>query len=652
MIWANLALAGLGIGSIAALSGIGLLVTYQATGVFNLAHGAIAMIVAYLLWQLVEGWHVPIGVAAPLVLLVIAPGVGILADRAVFRPLQRRAAQPAEKLVASLGIFVLLTGIAFEVWHGQARRAPAIVPITAYRVGGLVLHVDALADLALVLLVTAALTVVARGTRLGTQIRAVVDRRDLAELSAVNADRVSAIGWAAGSTLAGLTGVLLAPRFQLTPFNLTLLVLEIFAVPVVARLSSLPVAIGSALALGTGLSVLSHVSVGPAAVQTVLRTLTSDGFIVALLLALLLLRRLREVGSLDAGTTTTFASRRTVRKSAQRRAVEYGGAAVLLLTPLMFSALDLRSAQEVPALAVVFLSIVAVTGYSGQISLGQAGYAGLGALFVGIFTSQGAPELGALFAAMVAGGIVGLLTGYLAISRRGLFLALTTFAVGGVVERFVFQNPAATSGVQVSRPNLFGLSLSGDRAFYLFELCCLALVLLLVRNLRTGRLGRALIALRDSEDGARSVGINLRVLKLAIFTVSSSIAGLGGALLAQTAHAFDPDQFDPLQSSLPWFTAVLVFGADSAAGAVAAAGFAVTVNTLAGNDQAYTVAIGGLALVLTRMPGGVTEALRRAVAFLGRPTPWMARLARESGPPPARAQLSARGRALLARARR
>jgi branched-chain amino acid transport system permease protein len=284
---------------------------------------------------------------------------------------------------------------------------------------------------------------------------------------------------------------------------------------------------------------------------------------------------------------------------------------VLLLSPLTYPAEVLRDAQRVPALALVFVSIVVLTGYSGQVSLGHGAYAGLGALLFTHF-SQSITEVPALLCGMVAAGLVGLLTGYPAIRRRGLFLALTTFAVGVVVSRFVFQEPGFTSGIHVTRPSVLGISLGGDRVFYAFELLCLAVGLVVVRNLRSGRLGRALVAMRDSEDGARAVGIDLRALKVFVFTVSAALAGLGGGLLAQATLAFDPNDFDPVSSSLFWFPAVVVFGSDSAAGAVAAAGLVVAVGAITGAAEAALVPIGVLALLLGRMPGGVAGLVRIA----------------------------------------
>ncbi|MDX6198558.1 MAG: branched-chain amino acid transport system permease protein livM [Actinomycetota bacterium] len=610
MLALELAAAGLAFGSIAALSGIGLLITYRATGVFNLAHGGFAMFAAYLYFQTVGVWGWPAWLAAPLVLVGAGPALGLAAYYVVFRPLQRRAAAPAESLVATLGVFVLLVGIAAVCWGLQGRRAPALFETRRLSVGGAGVRSDAVVNLAVVAATLLVLWWLTSRTRIGVQVRAVVTDRRLAEMTRVDADRVAALGWAVGAAFAGLTGVLLAPQLSLTPYGLTLVVLETFAIPVIARLSSLPVAVAGALLVGIAQSELAQVHLRSTDWASALQSVQSNLLAVVLLVALLVLPRLHELGG-DAGVALSLASRHVLERSVSRRAVERVGAAGLLLSPLLYPSDVLRDAQRVPALALVFVSIVVLTGYSGQVSLGHGAYAGLGALFFTRFSAS-ITELPALLCGMVAAGIVGLLTGYPAIRRRGLFLALTTFAVGVMVSRFVFQEPALTSGIEVRRPSVLGMSLAGDRVFYSFELVCLALGLLVVHNLRSGRLGRALVAVRDSEDGARALGIDLRALKVFIFTVSAALAGLGGGLLAQATLAFSPNDFDPVPSSLFWFTAVVVFGADSAAGAVAAAGLVVAVGAVTGAAEAAFVPVGILALLLGRMPGGLAGLLRRA----------------------------------------
>jgi branched-chain amino acid transport system permease protein len=639
--------AGLALGAVAALSGVGMLVTYRATGVFNMAHGAVAMLAAYLYWQLTDPWGVPEWIAALIILLGFAPAFGALAERVVFRPLQRRFASPAESLVATIGILVLLLGVAYMVWGQQTRHPPSLFPNDVVHPGGLTVHIEAFADLGAVAVGTLGLGLLLRLTPLGTQIRAVVDRRDLAELSGVDADRVAAIGWALGSVFAALTGILLASQLSLDPFNLTLVVLETFAMPVIAGLTNIPIAVAAGIALGIGSSEMNLFSPGPGPIFDIWNALHANLPVVLLLIALLVRQRLAQSG--DAGMATTFAQRRAAEPTIPMMALQYGLAALALFAPLLLDPVHLRQAQAVPALAIIFVSLVAVTGYSGQISLGQAGYAGLGALFCAKVSGD-TPELVALLVGALAAGIVGFATGYPAIRRRGLFLALTTFAVGTFVSRFVFQQPYFTNGVTVRRPSLFGLSLSGDHAFYLFELAMLAIAFLIMYNLRSGALGRSLIAIRDNEDGARAVGVDVRALKVLIFTVSAMLAGLGGALLTQQKLAFDPTDFDPLAASLPWFTVVVVFGADSAAAAVAGAGLVVLVNSLVGQAAAYEIMVGLLAAFLGRLPGGVAELNRRAVEWVRTPRALMRRYVEQTAPRPAPV-LSARGRAALDRLR-
>src|SRR4051794_21662811 len=417
--------------------------------------------------------------------------------------------------------------------------------------------------------------------------------------------------------------------------------------PVIAGLTSIPIAIFSGIALGIGQSEMNLWAPSNSQLLSIWDALHANLPVVLLLVALLVRNRLSEPRG-DAGRTTTFAQRRAAEVTVPRMTVQYTVAALAMLVPLTFGDVDLRLAQQIPALGIIFVSIVAVTGYSGQISLGQAGYAGLGALFFAKVSAE-TPLLVALLVGALAAGIVGFLTGYPAIRRRGLFLALTTFAVGAAVSRFVFAQPYFTSDVEVHRPSLFGLSLTGERSFYLFELVMLAIAFLVMFNLRNGTLGRALVAIRDNEDGARAVGVDVRALKVVIFTVSAMLAGLGGALLVQQAQSFTATQFDPLGASLSWFAVVVVFGADSAVGAIVGAAFLVLVNAATGQDNAYLIPVGLLAAFLGRLPGGAAELARRITEWVLEPGSTSA--GRDTSQPAGAPVLSARGKALLAQVR-
>ncbi|MFI5792868.1 ATP-binding cassette domain-containing protein [Streptomyces sp. NPDC051677] len=593
----DLTLAGLSVGSAAALTGIGLIVTYRATGVLNFAHGAIAMVSAYVLRQCVVGWGWPLWPAAAATLLVFAPAVGVLLERFVFRPLAVLGGDPAQTLVASLGVFVLLVGGAALVW-GQGARDDAPQLVSA----------DPWGQLAVVLVLAAGVGAVIRRTRFGRELRAVVDDRELAVLGGIDADRVASAGWAFGAFTAGLTGVLLAPYVRLDPYGLPLLVMEVVAVAVAARMRHLPVAVAVALGIGIAQSQLTRLHpTGWGA--PLLQAVDANLFVVALLIAALVLPG---VGARDA----------LPRAEAARVTAPPGAwivAGVLFLLPLGLAGSDLHTAVQVPALGVILLSLVVVTGCGGQISLGQAAYAGLGALFTALLAAgrfpalPRLPELPALAVAVLLVAPLGLLTGRPAIRRHGLALALATFAVGVGVSRFVFAQPYATAGLALGRPAGF----DGDRAYYVLELALLTAALLATRALRRGRTGRALAAMRDHEQGASAAGVRVPSLKLLAFVAGAALAALGGALLAVGLRAFDAAAYDPVRGLL-WFAAVLVLGADSPLSALAAAALLVGLDAGARGGVAAAL-VGLLAALVGRFPDGPYSVLRAVGERIGVP---------------------------------
>ncbi|WP_329240910.1 ABC transporter permease subunit [Streptomyces canus] len=586
----DLTLAGLSVGSAAALTGVGLIVTYRATGVLNFAHGAIAMVCAYALRQCVVEWGWPLWAGAVVTLLILAPVTGVLLERFVFRPLSVLGGDPAQTLVASIGVFVLLVGGAALLWGQGARDdAPELMPAE-----------DPWGQLAVVLVLAAGVGAVIRWTRFGRELRAVVDDRGLAVLGGIDADRVAAAGWAFGAFTAGLTGVLLAPFVRLDPYGLPLLVMEVVAVAVAARMRSLPVAVVVALGVGVAQSQLTRLHPEGRG-EPLLQAVGANLFVVALLVACLALPR---VGTRDALPRTATARVPTPQGA-------WIVAVILFLIPLGFAGSDLHTSVQVPALGVVLLSLVVVTGRGGQISLGQAAYAGLGALFTALLAAgrfpglPRLPELAALALAVVLVAPLGLLTGWPAITRRGLALALATFAVGVGVSRFVFAQPYATSGLSLGRPAGF----EGDRAYYVLELALLTLALLATHALRTGRTGRALAALRDHESGASAAGVRVPALKLLAFVAGAALAALGGGMLGMGLRAFDPTAYDPVRGLL-WFAAVVVLGADSTLGALTAAALLVGLDAGARGGVAAAL-VGVLAVLVGRFPGGPYEAVRR-----------------------------------------
>ncbi len=628
MFYVQIALLGIIFGCLYALSATGIVVTYQATGVFNIAHFSIALLAGYLGWQMSGVWGWPLFIVVPAVLLICGPGLGLLLERVVFRPLQQRRASSSEKLVAALGVTVAMLGLINVVWGpgvqgSSAEPVPRLFGIHPFSVGSLTFDTEQVGLLVTMFVIAAILYLLFQRTFLGTSIRAVVDRRELAELAAIDSNRVSQVAWTVGCTLAAVTGLIIA-QGTLEPTKIIFFGIETFSVAVVARLTSVPKAIVFGfLVMGLGRSLIdvfepfgAH---GGAAdtYQAIVTNLSS----IVLFVALVAFRRLDEVGVSEStgsgGLVGGGLGQRRWTPTTAVTAIVLGGLAVL--APFALGSTDLRLAQVVMALIVIFVSIVCITGFSGHLTLGQASIAGLGAFF----TARAANGLHVpVLIAMVIGAFIamgaGLLAGYPAVKRKGLFLGLTTLGLALIIDRFVFNArlfQGGSGGLVVERPNLFGIDLAGDRAFYFYEVVLVGLILALAHNLRSGRLGRVLAAMRDSETAAQSIGIGMRNAKLFVFAVSSFMAGIGGAMLVQANNNWDTATFNPVLG-LFWFTAVVVCGISSVGGAILAAVLYVLIPRQFNLDIQSAIGLFGLAAVfLGRLPGGLMAQPARMAAW-------------------------------------
>ena len=570
----QLAVAGLGIGAVAGLSGLGVITTYRVTGVLNVAFGAIGMAAAFLLDTAVRSWGIPTGVAAAVILLGCAPLFGVLLDFAVFHPLQRRAAGVGAQLTAGFGVTVLLVGIATVVWGSGARTdAPSLLPQGMVRWGDLSISDGVFVELGLLAVIAAGLILLTRGSAFGVAIRAVVDDRRLAELSGLPARALGRAGWAIGSALAAAAGMLLAPQLRLDPVTFTLLLFETLGVVVAARLAHPLTAIGVALATGIAQAELIgvHLSGRPGEVLGAVR---SNLFVAVLLVA---------VWSTPAFHEARERASATLRRTALAERI--GGwwpvvalaAAAALLRPD-----DVRTAQQIPALAVVLLSF-RVLHEGGLISLGQTAFVGTGALI-----AAWEPRLGLLEAA-IGGALLGAVLALPVARKRPLHLALTTLAIATAASRFVFEQPLFTPPA-VSRPGF----LSGDRAYLVAEAIALGLVVLLLVPLERGALGRRLAALRDSEPAARMLGIPVERTRVLVFVLGGAVAAFGGALWCYADLSFDPATYDPLRG-LIWLAAATAVGITSAPSLILAAVGMVVADTVVPGASAIIVGVAALA---------------------------------------------------------
>jgi branched-chain amino acid transport system permease protein len=610
-------LFGLMLGCVYAIAAMGLVLTYTVTGVFNFAHGAVGMLAAFTYFELRERHGVPAPIAVLFVVGLLAPLGGLAAERLLRR---FQGVDFATSLVVTVALTVGLLGVAQRLFDpGEARYAPYLFGDRRIELLSVPITYDRMFIVVVAAAVAFGLRFLLFGTGLGAQMRAVVDDGELAQLHGVRSRVVARISWMIGFVLAALGGVLFAGGQNLSAIVLTLLVLNAYGAAMVGRLTSLPLTCVGALALGL-IQELTNVSwLWPDTEVFIRLQLALPGiFLVA---AVLLVPSFR----LSAGRIVGRDEPRvpTLRSSLITGALLVGGVALFA----NLGAADLQS-HVVRALvtATIALSLVALTGLSGQVSLAQYLLVGIGA-FVAGKTFGGASVLG-----MLAGGVVAaILAGFVALPAvrlRGLHLALCTFGMALIGREVVLGDTHVfgISGVTVGRPDVLGISFHSDGAFAVWCALVFAVLAVLIGVVRRSWFGRHLTSLRDSELAAATLGLPVKSTKLTIFAVSGFVAGCAGALYGGLSGAVQGTQFEPV-NSLVILLFAYVGGITTVLGAVlAGAIYALLVyaeSTFEGLGGLVFVAIGAAAVSLGRQPNGLAGIVLDRLAPLGER--WQAR---------------------------
>lgn len=563
---------GLAQGGAIALLGAGIVSIHRGSRVINLAHGAMGMFATYV-YALVLGFDVQ-HPSAPAVALAFVLGcatgaaIGILTDRTVMRRLAGRAA--AVRMTATLGMLYILLSLAQLVFGASTRSVASVFGAGAHRVGGLVLTNDVLGIAVLALLLSVALGLFYQRTRLGATIRAVADSRHTAALGGIRVDRIGSISWAIGGATAGLAGIVLAPSIGLNSYILTLLVVQALAAALTGRLQHLlptlvgGVAIGVVTALARTLIDQATAASPPTWVNV---TAVQDGVALLWMVGAVLFWR-RQTRGTGLGTSLGAAELLRARVDVPLRAGLIGlTLLVAVVAPALAGASGLYLISTGVAFAAAILSLVVVTGMSGQFSLAQAGFMGVGA-----FTAAHLIALSQLPLplAMVAGGAaaipVGVLTGLITLRAGGVLTAVITLGVGNALASLVFTagfNGGATGSLPVPRSG----PLAPPLTYCWFEMAVLAGMIAFVCALRNRRAGRRLVAVRESESAAATLGIHPGRTRVAAFALSAFIAGVAGVMYAGVGQVASVRAFGPF-SSIALVASGVVGGLGSTAGAV------------------------------------------------------------------------------------
>jgi len=620
------ALPGIPYGCVFGLMAMGLVLTYKASGVFNLAFGAQAYVSAVVFYEAKRNdW--PTWAAFVVSVVVLGPAIGLVLDRFLFR--YTRTAPTLVKLVPALGLLIALPSITQVVFGGGQMLGP---PALFLNPGHVYFHVASLAvnglEVATVVVTAASalgLGLLFRSGGLGLRMRAVVESPRMSELAGIDADRVSAFAWVLSSFFAGLAGVLLSPVFAaLNPMNFTDLLVAAIAAAALGGFTSLPLTFVGGIALGISQEIVGGYLPSGSILASGLRPSFPFLVLVVLLVAMPSFRNQRDVEDPLAACDPPPVSLRAPERLTE---VTLGVRAFTGLLALAFvvSALTwvsgnwLFTLTQGLVLAVVFLSITLITGMGGQISLCQATFAGVGAFTAGqLAAHHGTPVLWGMVAAAGVAAVVGSLVAIPTLRLGGIALALVTLSFALVADNLLFAFSWAgngASGVTVPRPTIGPINFTSAGSFFWLALALLAICAGALVLIRGGTTGQELAAMRGSEIGARAVGIDVPRMRIVAFALSAALAGIGGVLYGSLQQTVSPHDFN-YQFSLVFVVVVAVVGVHTVAGAIEAGlAYAVLqelVGTLPSRYSPLVAVIFGLAaLTYVRHPEGVVAYLKR-----------------------------------------
>ncbi len=408
-------------------------------------------------------------------------------------------------------------------------------------------------------------------------------------------------------------GILVAPITGLDPVTTTLLVVPALAAALVGRLVSFGATVAAALALGMAQSELLLL-------QDQHAWIPRSGIREAIPLVVILVALALGAGSTLARARGAGVGHRLPRAGRPRHVGPWAAAGALGAGVAVFAlhGQDRLALDTSLVGALVCLSIVVLTGWSGQISLAQMAFAGVAGFSLSRLTVQaGIPFPVAPLLAAALAAAAGLVVGLPALRARGTSLAVVTLAGGVVVEEAVFKIPVLTGGFggsPVPAPALFGAQLDpSGPGFGLFVVGVLVVAAVTLARVRAGPFGRRLLAVRADERAAAAAGVAVTGTRLRAFALSAWLAGVAGALLGYQQGQLSFGSFGALVS-LAYLAVAYLGGIAGIAGALVAGlllpnGLAFTVLDL-GRYQLLVSGI-GLVVVTVLAPGGLTGLRRR-----------------------------------------
>jgi branched-chain amino acid transport system permease protein len=606
---------GVVLGLLTALLAMGMALVYRANRVINFAQADLGFVPTSLAVGLIVFSGLPyllgfgVGLAA-------AVALGAIVELAFVRRFAK--ASRLVLTVATIGITQLLAVLALlvpQMWDRSAASQRIPPPFDwKLTIGTFILSANDLIALIVAPLAMVAVAVFLGTTRIGTAIRGSAERSERALMLGIPVAWLSTLVWAIAAGLsflalflrAGILGVPLGAALSLSSLVLALAAL------VIGRLRHLPTIATTAVALG----VLEYGVAWNASSPLLVTPIVGAAVLVALLL------QRRQYGRADRDEAAAWRLADEIRplqswvaRLPLVRLLRWGTATLIVvglaLIPLTLRTDQIIKASAVVVFAVIGLSLVVLSGWAGQISLGQMAFVAIGAAVSGKVTLTWNVDMSlSLVLGGAAGAVAALVVGLPALRLRGLYLAVTTLVFALAVNSWLLNRQFFDWVPQerIERLPLFGrIDVSSPTQFYVYTLVVLALVFMALRGVRHSRTGRAIVALRENELAAQAFSVSPVPVKLTAFIVSGFVAGIAGGLFVQLSQSFDLASYGA-GASLDVFTAAVVGGLGALFGGVLGAVF------LRGSEWFITApewrllsSALGVLIVLLIIPGGLAS---------------------------------------------
>jgi ABC-type branched-subunit amino acid transport system ATPase component/ABC-type branched-subunit amino acid transport system permease subunit len=600
-----------------AVIAVGVVLVYRATRIINFAVGNMGVVGAAVLSLLVVQYHVSFWVGL-VVALLLGLAFGAVVDMAIIRRL--RKSPRVVVLVATIGVSQLAAAIAIKIPTPTSISVHYPSALSGiWTVGGVTVRGSDISILIIVPITLIALTWFLDRTTLGRTVKACASNPQLARLSSISPKMVSTMVWSLAAALSTLSVVLIAGQSgaagDLTTLGPQTLSLALVAA-VIGGMTSFRRTIIASVVIGLAQSLLNFNFIEEPGLINLLLLIT-------VVVAVLFNRERTDENEVFAFTPRARPIPVRLRSLRWARNVNKSGvlllAAIAVVLPLIFTEPSTQQTfTEVLAFAICATSLTVLTGWLGQLSLGQMAFAGLGALFAARLVEGGVPFWLAIVATTAGSAVLATLLGLSSLRVKGLYLAVVTFVFALAAQQYFFSLPilsgASSDGSDLPfvPGKLFSLSFPGQRTYYYVVLVILAVVLLVTSRFRDSGVGRSIMAVRDNESAAAAYRVRPAWEKIRAFALAGSLAGMGGALLsgayANVAFA-GPGSFFVVDSSLSLVAMVVIGGMGSVTAAVIGAIWVIGIPALAPNNQVLgllTSSIGLLA-VLLYFPRGLMQ---------------------------------------------